>query len=96
MNEILMTEKFAKWLKNLKNIQAKKNILQRIDRAKKNNFGDCKQLAENLYEMRIFTGAGYRVYYTQRGMAIYLLLVGGDKSSQEKDIEIALEMIKNI
>lgn len=74
-------------------MQAKKKILQRIERAKENNFGDCKQLAENLFEMRIFVGSGYRVYYTKQGNTIYLLLIGGDKSNQSKDIELAKEML---
>lgn len=93
MNEIILSKQFIEWLYALKDIQARRKILQRIDRAKNNNFGDYKQLTENLYEMRIFTGPGYRVYYTKRGNKIYIVLVGGDKSSQSKDIEFALEML---
>lgn len=89
MNTILMTDGFMKWLSSLKDLRAKANILIRIERAKKGNFGDYKRLSENLYEMRITQGAGYRIYYTQQDQCIYLLLVGGDKKSQSKDIDNA-------
>lgn len=59
MNEIVLSEEFILWLHALKNAQAKSKILQRIERAKNNNFGDDKQLAENLFEMRIFVSPGY-------------------------------------
>lgn len=78
----------------LKDGQAKKRILQRIERSRENNFEEHKQLAENLFEMRIFSGPGYCVYYTKQGNTVCLLLVGGDKSTQSKDIELVLEMIK--
>ncbi len=96
MNEIVLSEEFIIWLYALKNIQARKKILQRIERAKDGNFGDYKQLADNLFEMRIFVGSGYRVYYTKQGNILYLLLTGGDKSSQSKDIERALNMLEEM
>lgn len=65
MNEINTTKFFRAWLNDLKDMQSKKRILQRIERAKYGNFGDYKQLAENLFEMRIFAGPGYRIYYTK-------------------------------
>lgn len=70
--------------------------MQRIERAKKNNFGDYKQLAENLYEMRVFVSPGYRIYYTKQENTLYFLLTGGDKSSQSKDIERALKMLREM
>lgn len=96
MNEIVLSEEFIIWLRALKNAQAKKAILQRIERAKNNNFGDYKQLAENLYEMRIFVSPGYRIYYTKQENTLYFLLTGGDKSSQGKDIERALKMLREM
>ncbi len=96
MNEIVLSEEFIIWLYALKNIQARKKILQRIERAKDGNFGDYKQLADNLFEMHIFVGSGYRVYYTKQGNILYLLLTGGDKSSQSKDIERALKMLEEM
>ena len=94
MNEIILSDQFTAWLYALKDRQARSKIMQRIDRAKNNNFGDYKQLAENLYEMRIFYGPGYRVYYTKQGKTVYFILTGGNKSTQSKDIETALKLIK--
>lgn len=94
MNKIILSDQFIAWLDNLKDRQAKSKIMQRIDRVKKNNFGDSKQLAENLYEMRIFYGPGYRVYYTKQDNTVYFILIGGDKSTQSKDIKTALKLMK--
>ena len=96
MNTILMTDEFLQWLSKLKDLRAKAMILTRIDRAKKGNFGDCKRLSENLYEMRISLGAGYRIYYTEREKTIYLVLAGGDKKTQPKDIEDAHILIAEL
>lgn len=96
MNKVNTTKRFRDWLYNLKDMHAKTKILRRIERAKNNNLGDYKQLAENLFEMRIFEGPGYRVYYTMQDKTIYLLLIGGDKSSQSKDIEIAKKMLTQL
>ena len=60
------------------------------------NFGDCKSVGESLFELRINVGKGYRVYFTNQGNKIVVLLVGGDKSTQEKDIKMAKKMIKEI
>ncbi|WGE85335.1 type II toxin-antitoxin system RelE/ParE family toxin [Actinobacillus equuli] len=86
---IEQTQIFKYWLKTLKNPIARITIARRIERANFGNFGDHKALGAGLWEMRIDTGAGYRVYYAQKGECIYLLLSGGDKSSQAKDIEKA-------
>lgn len=89
---------YLEWFNKLKNPQAHKAISRRLMRVKNGNFGDYKQLSHNLYELRIITGAGYRVYYTVRNNEIVLLLLGGDKSSQSKDIEkakILLEELEN-
>ncbi|MFI3271242.1 MAG: type II toxin-antitoxin system RelE/ParE family toxin [Pseudomonadota bacterium] len=89
MNTINSTEEFTKWLLGLKDTQGKARILARIKLAKHGHFGDCKSLGDGVSEMRIHTGAGYRVYYCRKGELVYLLLAGGDKSTQVKDIEKA-------
>jgi putative addiction module killer protein len=87
--EIEKTETFDKWLKNLRDRKAVLAITQRLNRAALGSFGDIKALGDGVYEMRLFLGPGYRLYYTIRNSVIILLLLGGDKSSQEKDINIA-------
>jgi putative addiction module killer protein len=86
---IQQTEVFSKWLHKLKDIKGKVSILRRIERARLGNFGDYKSLGADVSELRVTTGPGYRVYYTLRGDEIIILLVGGDKSTQTKDIEKA-------
>lgn len=90
------TETFSKWLKRLKDIKAKVSILRRIDRIRFGNFGDHKGLGENLSELRITVGAGYRVYYTIKDDEVVILLVGGDKSSQSADIKKAKDLLKEL
>lgn len=75
----------------------KASVLRRIERAEsQGNFGDHQSVGDNVSEMRIFVGPGYRLYYTQVGDEVVWLLVGGDKSSQKKDIELAKEMAAEI
>ena len=90
------TNVFRTWLRKLKDPAGKVAVLRRIGRAQKGNFGDHKHVGEGVFEMRIPSGPGYRVYYMQTGDVVYLLLVGGDKSSQQKDIEKAQEMAAQI
>ena len=96
MKSILTTEVFDTWFAGLKDRQAARRIQVRIDRAEDGNFGDCKPVGEGVSEMRIHYGPGYRVYFTQRGMEIVILLAGGDKSTQAKDIKTALEIARQI
>ena len=96
MNTIEVTDEFRLWLKKLKDIRAKTRILARIKNAEQGNFGDYKPLGNNLYEMRIHYAQGYRLYYTQQGKTIYFLLLGGDKSTQEKDIIKARNILLTI
>lgn len=77
------------WFKSIKDPIAKIAIVKRIERAKHGNFGDHKSVGNSIYEMRIAVGKGYRVYYSQVGDVIYLLINGGDKSTQQADIEKA-------
>ncbi|HIJ34087.1 MAG: type II toxin-antitoxin system RelE/ParE family toxin [Gammaproteobacteria bacterium] len=90
--EIRRTHVFDKWLKKVRDRQAVKAILQRIDRAILGNFGDSKLVGEEVSEMRIFVGKGYRLYYTMEGERVIVLLCGGtksNKSAQRADIEQA-------
>lgn len=90
MVEILQTDEFEKWLKRLKDVNARARINVRITRLSlTGNFGDYKPVGNGVYEMRIDYGPGYRLYFSNRGDKIVLLLIGGNKSSQQKDIEKA-------
>jgi putative addiction module killer protein len=93
---IQTTEVFDTWLEQLKDRQARLRILMRIDRAEQGNFGDVKPVAEGVSEMRIDFGPGYRVYFVQRGLEIVILLAGGNKASQAKDIKTALQMARQL
>ncbi len=96
MNTILRSEEFDTWLSALKDKLGRARIIHRIRSAGHGNFGDCEPVGEGVSEMRIHFGPGYRVYYTRRGEVIYLLLLGGDKSSQKRDIKRALEMARTL
>lgn len=96
MNTLIRTAEFAAWLEKLRDRKSKARILSRLDSAVLGNFGDCESVGEGVSEMRIHFGPGYRVYYTRRGTQVYLLLVGGDKSTQERDIKSALEMARKL
>lgn len=87
--EIRETRTFEKWLYGLRDIVARRRILQRIARMESGLLGDVKALGGGLHEVRVDHGPGYRVYFTYRGQAIILLLCGGDKSGQARDIERA-------
>lgn len=91
MKIIHTTEMFDVWFAGLKDKRAVRRIQARIDRIEDGNFGDCEPVGEGVSEMRIHYGPGYRVYFIQRGMEIVILLAGGDKSTQSKDIKIAIE-----
>ena len=94
MNSFLRSEEFDTWLSALKDKLGRARIIHRIRSAEHGNFGDCEPIGEGVSEMRIHFGPGYRVYYTRRGEVIYLLLLGGDKRSQKRDIKHALEMAR--
>ena len=94
MNMFLRSEQFNTWLTGLKDKVGRARILQRIRSAEHGNFGDCEPVGEGVSEMRIHVGPGYRVYFTRRGEVLYLLLLGGDKSSQKRDIRRAIEMAR--
>ena len=96
MNTILRTAAFDRWLGALRDRKAQARILARIASAHHGNFGDCKVLGEGVSEMRIDVGPGYRVYFTRRGETVYLLLVGGDKSAQTRDVRRAQRMAQQL
>lgn len=93
---ILTAEAFDDWFAGLRDKQAEKRIQARIRRAELGNLGDCEPVGEGVSEMRIHYGPGYRVYFVQRGMEIVILLAGGDKSTQSKDIKTALEIARQL
>ncbi|MEQ3362825.1 type II toxin-antitoxin system RelE/ParE family toxin [Raoultibacter massiliensis] len=87
MIEIARTDEFARWLKRLKDASARARINLRVDRvAMTGNLGDCKSVGDGVSEMRIDYGPGYRLYFAWREDKLILLLVDGDKSTQQKDI----------
>lgn len=96
MNTLLKTDEFTAWLRGLKDSRAKAVIFNRLDRAATGNFGDSKALSGGISEMRVDVGPGYRIYFTRRGEVIYLLLVGGDKSTQARDIQHAKALLKSL
>ncbi|MGX1322692.1 putative addiction module killer protein [Bradyrhizobium sp. USDA 377] len=96
MPAIRETEQFSSWLNKLRDAFAKAKILIRIERLAKGNAGDVKPVGEGISELRIHHGAGYRVYFAQRGERLILLLCGGDKDSQDKDIENAKKIASEL
>jgi putative addiction module killer protein len=96
MIEIRKTEIFAKWLDGLHDIRARARILIRIERLTAGNPGDVKPVGEGVSELRIDYGPGYRVYYKKQGQKVVILLAGGDKSTQTKDIRTALRLARNL
>ena len=96
MVEIRKTENFAKWIDGLSDIRARARILVRIERLAAGNPGDVKPVGEGVSELRIDYGPGYRVYYKKVGRTIIVLLAGGDKRTQNKDIKTAQRLAKDL
>ena len=94
MIEVRQTEEFSLWLRRLRDANAVARIVARIRRMEFGNLGDSKNLRGDLMEMRIDYGPGYRVYFVQRGAALVILLAGGDKGSQGRDIEAARQLAR--
>lgn len=91
------TTEFDKWLRKLKDLRAKAKILFRIQRMESDeHFGDCKPVGEGIKELRINYAKGYRLYFKEKDGRIIILLIGGDKSTQQKDIEKAKGILKKI
>jgi putative addiction module killer protein len=83
------TEPFSDWLYSLKDTMVRKRILVRIERLAHGNYGDCEAVGEGVSELRMFFGSGYRVYFAEKGSKLVILLCGGDKKTQAKDIKNA-------
>ena len=96
MYVVKQTDEFRTWLQKLRDIRANTIIVKRIDRIYGGNFGDHKQISSKVSELRIDYGPGYRIYYTKRGNEIILLLIGGDKSTQQSDIKKANDLAANL
>lgn len=96
MIEIRKTDVFALWLDGLRDIQARARVQVRIERLAAGNPGDVEPVGEGVSELRINYGPGYRVYFKQRGRELIILLAGGDKSTQAKDIKAALRLARNL
>lgn len=96
MIEIRKTEIYSRWIDELRDIRARALILARVERLATGNPGDVKPVGEGVSELRINYGPGYRVYYTQRGRELVILLAGGAKSTQARDIKTALRLARNL
>jgi putative addiction module killer protein len=92
--EIRETETFSSWLRDLRDDRARAKIAARVRRLAFGNPGDLKPVGEGISELRIHHGAGYRVYFVQRGTLLIMLLCGGDKATQDKDIATAKKLVK--
>lgn len=89
------TDEYRDWLDGLKDRMGRARILVRVDRLIDGNPGQHRDLTDGVSELKIDVGPGYRVYYTQRGTRLLLLLIGGDKATQQKDIGLAIHLAKN-
>jgi putative addiction module killer protein len=96
MVEVRQTERFVRWLEGLRDLRGRAKVLARIERLIGGNPGDVRPVGSGVSELRINYGPGYRVYYVQRGTTLIILLAGGDKSSQVKDIDGALLLAANL
>ena len=96
MHTIIQTETYSKWFATLRDARAQARINVRLRRIELGTLGDCKPVGEGVSELRIDYGPGYRVYFVQRGYELIILLAGGDKASQAKDIRSALKLARDL
>ena len=96
MVEIRKTERFARWLDDLRDLNARARVQARIERLAGGNPGDAEPVGEGVSELRISYGPGYRVYFKRRGQELIILLAGGDKTTQARDIRAALRLARNL
>jgi putative addiction module killer protein len=96
MVEVRQADRYSEWFDALHDRQARARINTRIRRLSLGNPGDVKPVGEGVSELRIDYGPGYRVYFTRRGRKVVVLLAGGDKRTQDKDIQTAREMARNL
>lgn len=91
-----LTQTFQAWLDGLRDMRAQVSIARRIERMAAGNLGDVKPVGDGISELRVDVGAGYRVYFVQRGGHLVIVLAGGDKSSQARDIQRAKQLAKEL
>jgi len=96
MFEIRQTKTFQRWASRLKDQQAARQLASRLVLLKHGHLGDVEPVSEGIHELRIHCGAGYRVYFQQQGQHIILLLCGGDKDSQRRDIKTAKQLCSTL
>ncbi len=96
MIEVRETETFSRWLSSLRDARAKAEVARRVRRLALGNPGDVKPVGEGVSELRIHYGSGYPVYFVQRGSRLIVLLCGGDKDGQTRDIASALKLAKEV
>jgi putative addiction module killer protein len=94
--EIQQTDTFSRWLRALRDRDARTRVLVRVQRLALGNPGDVAPVGDGVSELRIDYGPGYRVYFVQRGAMLIVLLAGGDKRSQSRDIQTALDLARQI
>lgn len=94
--QIKRTDEFIDWLRDLKDRRARAVIMNRIDRIGLGNLGDSKSVGRGIFELRIFYGPGYRLYYIKEGDRVIILLCGGNKTTQVKDIKKAQRMMEEL
>jgi putative addiction module killer protein len=94
--EVRKTTPFAAWIDSLRDLHGRARILARIERLAAGNPGDSAPVGGGVVELRIDCGPGYRVYFVRRGRALVVLLAGGDKGSQRRDISLALRLAKGV
>lgn len=87
--ELIASTEYQQWFAGLRDSKVRKLVTNRLFRLQAGHFGDCKPVGNGVHEMRFFYGAGYRIYYAREGECLIVLLVGGDKSSQQHNIEKA-------
>jgi len=96
MLEIRQTAEYAQWFQRLRDRQARVRIQTRLDRLSLGNSGDVRPVGEGVSELRIDYGPGYRVYFVPHGRVVIVLLAGGDKRTQDRDIQAALALARNL
>lgn len=94
MIEVWQTDQYARWFDGLQDREARARILVRIRRLSLGNPGDVRPVGEGVSEMRVDYGPGYRIYFVSRGELLVILLAGGDKRTQSRDIEVARELAR--
>jgi putative addiction module killer protein len=96
MIKIIETFEFRRWLNSISDISTQIRLSRRLEKAQRGNLGDVVRLNSDVYEMREFFGPGWRMYYLEKGKAIIVMLIGGDKKSQSADIKFAKQMANEL